>query len=104
MLLEPIVPEDRSHHVDDDSKLVAKRFLEYKQIMGQSKSIAKSATLCAYILPGISNEFKAKALSNLQISADYVFDLDRDKDRTSLINRIRALGEDPNRGQLTLPQ
>lgn len=94
MLLEPIIPEDPSHHIEDDSKLVAKKFLEYKQIIGQSSS-PKNATLSAYLLPGIDKKQKARAIENLEISAHRIYDLERAQDRTDLIGRIRALGEQP---------
>lgn len=100
MLLEPIVPETLSHHVNDDSKVVAKRFLEYKQLIKQTVS-KKNATLSAYLLPGIDKEHKRRAIENLKISADRIYDLEKEQDRANFINRIRSLGEDPNRGQLS---
>lgn len=106
MLLEPIVPEGISRHVDEDSRIVAKRFIEYKHIIEKTGSTRNDirASLNAYLLPGIDAEHKSRALDKLGISGVEIFDLDQEKQRTRLIERIRSLGETPNQGQMPLPQ
>jgi hypothetical protein len=102
LLMEPIVPESNSHHVLEDSKLVAKRFMEYKHVIGKPTQCHTS--LNAYLAPGIDKEHKRLARENLEISADDIFDLDHERDRTRLINRIREIGGHPSRGQIPLLQ
>lgn len=94
LLMEPIVPEDLHHRVDDEVKDISRRFLTYRGYVEKHRPDGnRRGRLVAYILPGVSRELRVRAFARLDVASDEVVDLSAEKDRTRFFDRIRALGE-----------
>ncbi len=95
LLMEPIVPEDLHHRVDDEVKDIARRFLTYRGYVEKHRPDGdRRGKLVAYILPGLSRALRTKAFSKLDVASDEVVDFSAENDRTRFFDRIRSLGEE----------
>ncbi len=94
LLMEPIVPEDLHHRVDDAVKDISRRFLSYRGYVEKHRPEGdRRGQLVAYILPGLSRDLRVKAFAKLDRASDEVVDFSAEKDRTRFFDRIRSLGE-----------
>lgn len=101
LLMEPIVPEDIHHKLDDEVQNISRRFLTYRGYLGKHRPEGdRRGHLIAYILPGLSRELRDRAFSRLDVASDEVIDLSAERERSHFFERVRSLGEQALDSQL----